>query len=44
MSDPRAFISFDVDHNSDDRTLFTGQAKNSQIPSSFSIRVSHSPF
>ena len=32
MSDPRAFISFDVDHNSDDKILFAGQAKNSKTP------------
>ena len=36
MPDPRAFISFDVDHNSDDKILFAGQAKNSRTP--FSIQ------
>ena len=36
MSDPRAFISFDVDHNSDEKILFGGQAKNSKTP--FSIQ------
>jgi hypothetical protein len=36
MSDPRAFISFDVDHNSDEKVLFGGQAKNSKTP--FSIQ------
>lgn len=36
MSDPRAFISFDVDHNSDEKVLFAGQAKNSKTP--FSIQ------
>ena len=36
MSDPRAFISFDVDHNSNERVLFAGQAKNSKTP--FSIQ------
>jgi len=36
MSDPRAFISFDVDHNSDEKVLFVGQAKNSKTP--FSIQ------
>lgn len=35
MSDPRAFISFDVDHNSDEKVLFAGQAKLSKSP--FSI-------
>ncbi len=35
MADPRAFISFDVDHNSDQKVLFAGQAKNSKTP--FSI-------
>ena len=32
MADPRAFISFDVDHNSDEKVLFAGQAKNSKTP------------
>jgi hypothetical protein len=32
MADPRAFISFDFDNNSDHRTLFTGQIKNSRTP------------
>jgi hypothetical protein len=36
MSDPRVFISFDVDHNSDEKVLFGGQAKNSKTP--FSIQ------
>lgn len=36
MADPRAFISFDVDHNSDEKILFAGQAKNSKTP--FSIQ------
>jgi len=35
MADPRAFISFDFDHNSTEKTLFAGQAKNSKTP--FSI-------
>lgn len=35
MADPRAFISFDVDHNSNEKVLFAGQAKNSKTP--FSI-------
>ena len=36
MSDPRAFISFDYDHNQDEKVLFAGQAKNSRTP--FSIQ------
>lgn len=35
MADPRAFISFDFDHNETEKTLFIGQAKNSRTP--FSI-------
>ncbi len=35
MADPRAFISFDFDHNENEKTLFVGQAKNSRTP--FSI-------
>jgi hypothetical protein len=35
MPDPRAFISFDFDHNENDRMLFVGQSKNSATP--FSI-------
>lgn len=35
MADPRAFISFDFDHNEDEKILFAGQAKNSRTP--FSI-------
>jgi len=36
MADPRAFISFDFDHNSDQRMLFAGQCKHSKTP--FSIQ------
>ena len=36
MADPRAFISFDFDHNETSRMLFVGQAKNSKTP--FSIQ------
>lgn len=36
MADPRAFISFDYDHNDKEKTLFSGQAKNSKTP--FSIQ------
>ena len=32
MADPRAFISFDFDHNDTERMLFVGQAKNSRTP------------
>lgn len=32
MSDPRAFISFDFDHNETDKYLFIGQSKNSRTP------------
>jgi len=32
MADPRAFISFDFDHNLDDKHLFVGQIKNSRTP------------
>ena len=32
MADPRAFISFDFDHNSTEKTLFVGQSKNSRTP------------
>ncbi len=36
MADPRAFISFDFDHNETEKNLFVGQAKNSKTP--FSIQ------
>ena len=32
MADPRAFISFDFDHNETHRNLFVGQSKNSRTP------------
>jgi len=35
MSNPRVFISFDFDHNENEKTLFVGQSKNSKTP--FSI-------
>lgn len=35
MADPRAFISFDFDHNETQKILFVGQSKNSKTP--FSI-------
>lgn len=35
MADPRAFISFDFDHNEIEKILFVGQSKNSKTP--FSI-------
>lgn len=36
MADPRAFISFDFDHNLDEKNLFVGQIKNSKTP--FSVQ------
>jgi len=35
MADPRAFISFDFDHDETEKNLFVGQSKNSKTP--FSI-------
>lgn len=35
MANPRAFISFDFDHNETEKVLFIGQSKNSSTP--FSI-------
>jgi hypothetical protein len=32
VADPRAFISFDFDHDSDQRVLFAGQSKHSKTP------------
>jgi len=32
MADPRAFISFDFDHNATEKILLCGQAKNSKTP------------
>jgi hypothetical protein len=32
MPDPRAFISFDFDHNDKQKLYFAGQAKNSKTP------------
>ena len=32
MADPRAFISFDFDHNETAKNLFVGQIKNSRTP------------
>lgn len=29
---PRAFISFDFDHDQDQKTLFAGQSNNSKVP------------
>jgi hypothetical protein len=36
MADPRAFISFDFDHDKNEKELFAGQCKNSRTP--FSIQ------
>lgn len=35
MADPRGFVSFDIDHNEDEKNLFIGQAKNKKTPFSF---------
>jgi hypothetical protein len=35
-TDPRAFVSFDFDHNETEKMLFIGQGKNSRTP--FSIQ------
>lgn len=32
MADPRAFISFDFDHDETSRMLFVGQSRNSKTP------------
>lgn len=32
MADPRAFISFDFDHNKIEKILFVGQTQNSRTP------------
>ena len=32
MTNPRTFISFDADHNENEKHLFAGQAKNSKTP------------
>ncbi|CAC9486400.1 hypothetical protein [uncultured Gammaproteobacteria bacterium] len=32
MADPRAFISFDFDHNETEKKLFVGQSKNHKTP------------
>lgn len=32
MADPRAFISFDFDHNETERMLFVGQSRHSKTP------------
>lgn len=32
MADPRAFVSFDFDHNETEKNLFIGQSKNSRTP------------
>jgi len=36
MADPRAFVSFDFDHNEQERNLFAGQAK-SDSPTPFTV-------
>jgi|SRR5580658_3980180 hypothetical protein len=37
MSDPRAFVSFDFDHNETSRNLFVGQAKHDS-PTPFTVQ------
>jgi len=37
MADPRAFVSFDFDHNETSRNLFAGQAK-SDSPTPFTVQ------
>lgn len=32
MAEPRAFVSFDIDHNSDEKILFIGQSSHSKTP------------
>jgi hypothetical protein len=43
MSNPRTFISFDFDHNANDKILFAGQAKNSKTPFNIEDWSSKSP-
>ena len=43
MAEPRAFISFDVDNNSDHKVLFAGQAWNSKTPFSHEDWSAKSP-
>lgn len=35
MTDPRGFVSFDFDHNENEKNLFIGQAKNKKTPFNF---------
>lgn len=37
MADPRAFVSFDFDHNEKEKNLFAGQAK-SESPTPFTVQ------
>jgi hypothetical protein len=37
MADPRAFVSFDFDHNQTQKTLFAGQAKKNS-PTPFTVQ------
>ena len=43
MAEPRAFISFDVDHNSDHKVLFAGQSWHSKTPFSHEDWSAKSP-
>jgi len=35
MSDLRGFVSFDIDHDEEEKNLFIGQSKNNKTPFSF---------
>lgn len=35
MEDPRGFVSFDIDHDENEKVLFIGQSKNKKTPFSF---------
>lgn len=43
MADPRGFVSFDIDHNENEKVLFVGQAKNKRTPFSFEDWSSKDP-
>lgn len=43
MTDPRAFVSFDFDHDEELKKLFIGQSKNSRTPFSIQDWSSKSP-
>lgn len=43
MAEPRAFISFDVDHNNNEKVMFAGQTFNSKTPFSHEDWSAKSP-